>query len=138
MIAYDGGIMKAVVLCSENALHKYQSTTKFVECSVMIITVWQGGTSKYLTVNSQAKGGDFPFVPTTTYYTHTHTNRKKGKKLKCGRVLHSVEDFSMIFFVKKYLVCDSTFKLLTVGSIKQIDSCILRIFVRIMSFNNGC
>jgi hypothetical protein len=86
-----------------------------------------------------AKGGDFPFVPTSMYHTHTHTHkeRKKKKKLKCGRILHSVGDFSMIFFVKKYLVCDSTLKLPTVGSIRQIGGSILRIFVRITS-NNGC
>jgi len=85
-----------------------------------------------------AKGGDFSFVPTSMYYSHTQKERRKKKKLKCGRILHSVGDFSMILFVKKYLVCDSTLKLPTVGSIRQIGGSILRIFVRITSFNNGC
>jgi len=91
-----------------------------------------------------AKGGDFSFVPTSMYYSHTQKERKKKKKkkkkkkLKCGRILHSVGDFSMISFVKKYLVCDSTLKLPTVGNIRQIGGSILRIFVRITSFNNGC
>lgn len=57
-----------------------------------------------------------------------HTKRKKEKMLKCGRILYSVGDFSMIFFVNKYLVYDSTLKLKTVGSIKQIVGCFLRIF----------
>jgi hypothetical protein len=73
------------------------------------------------------------------YYTCTQKERKKEKeKLKCGRILLSVGDFSMIFFVKKYLVHDSTLKLETVGSIRQIGGYILRIFVKITSFNNGC
>jgi hypothetical protein len=45
----------------------------------MNITVWQGGTPKYLTVNSQTKGGDFPFVPTSMYYTRTQRKKEKEK-----------------------------------------------------------
>lgn len=114
MIAYDGGIKRAVILYSE-------SGTAYLPEHFLIHRLFC-----------------YDHYCLARGYFQIYTHKERKKELKCGRIVHSVGDFSKMFFVKKYLVCDSTLKLETVGNIKQIGGCILRIFVRIPSFNNGC